>query len=185
MINPVRKCSDGVLSPALTKTVYLPTPRQAGEYFSTGMKKGMTLIELIVIIVVFAIAMPPLMLMLSDTIQKSVWREKYYQGIVFGRDKIEYILSNNFADISICTNPATCPYTDALNGYQRNVTVHYVEPNQSEPPSNCTNGTQKYALDCYKSSSTNYKRIDIDVQEKLTGDLNFSCVVSSGHQPEP
>ena len=184
-MSPVKKCSNEVPAPALAKTVYLPAPRQTAEYFSNRMKKGMTLIELIVIIVVFAIAVPPLMLMLSDTIQKSVWGEKYYQGIVFGRDKMEYILSNDFANIPICTDPATCPYTDALNGYQRNVTVHYIEPNQSEPPSNCTNGTQEYALDCYKSSSANYQRIDIDVQQKLTGNLNFSCVVSSSHQPEP
>jgi hypothetical protein len=143
------------------------------------MRKGINLIEIIIIIVVAGIAIPPLFLSLSDVTQRSTEGELYYQAMLLGRDLMEEILSNSFDNITICTDAASCPYSDTVEGYRRDVIVNWVNPDQS--PSGCLNGTQIYALDCYKGSPTNYKRIDVTVSHNLINDLNFTYIVYSGH----
>ena len=167
-------------------------------------KKGLTLIEVIAVIVTFAIGVPPLIIMISDVTHKAIEGESYYQAIVVGRDLMEEILCKRFderktppwSDV-LGPDPGESSvsdyddiddydgYTDTIKGYQRSVQVHYIDPDSS--PSGCLNGPQSNSLDCYKSDTQNtldYKRIDITVSHRLIGEIYFSCVVSKGHTPK-
>ncbi len=135
-------------------------------------KKGVTLVELIVAIVVLAIAIAPLVVMVADIVRKHAQAETFYKAMVLGRDKMEEILAKEFDDISDETD-------EPIAGYTRTVSVHYVDPDN--PPTSCLNGTQSYSLDCYVSSITDYKRVDVVVHHELIGDLYFSCIVSRSH----
>ena len=134
--------------------------------------KGVTLMELIVAIVVLGVAIAPLLVMVSDVVTKHAQAEIYYRAIVIGRDLMEEVLAKSFDDIVSETK-------EPVPGYPSTISVNYVDPDSS--PTGCTNGIQTYALDCYKSSATDYKRIDITVHNDLIGDLHFSSVVSRSH----
>ena len=145
-------------------------------------RKGINLIELIMVIVILSVAIPPLFLTLADINYRGNRGEIYYQGIILGRDLLEELLSRNFSDINICTNPSTCPYSDTVRGYTREVSIRYIDPDINSPPL-CPDGSS-CPLDNYVSYFTNYKRIDISVSHNLMGELCFSVVVSSSHEPE-
>lgn len=165
-------------------------------------KKGVTLIELIVAIVVFSVAIPPLLTMVSDVVRKHAQGEVTYKATVLGRDLLEEILTKRFDEKTTKTGGEWSTigpdkgetdreryddvddydgFTDEpINGYTERVSVHYVDPDSS--PAACLNGSQTYPLDCYKDDrSLDYKRIDVTVHNDLIGDLHFSFVVSSNH----
>ncbi len=165
------------------------------------LKKGVTLIEIVIIMIIFAIGVPPLLLMISNVTQRTAEGEIYYQGIVLGRDLMEEILCKRFDENGSSpwssvlgpdageTTVASYDdiddydgYTDIINGYTRIVQVHYVDPDSA--PSSCLNGVQTNSLDCYKPDTDNYldyKRIDITVRHRFMEDLYLSCIISKGH----
>lgn len=167
------------------------------------MKKSVTLIELISIIVVAGIAVPPLLGLLADVTKKSVQGEKYYQATVYARDLMEKILSKRFDENTASPWSSTLGpdagettenryddvddynnYNDNTGGFTRKVSVNYIDPDQGEPPTGCNNGTQNYALDCFVSSIKDYKRIDITISHNLISSITISTIVSGTHQPK-
>lgn len=144
------------------------------------MKKGINLIELIIVIVILGIAIAPLLITLADITYRGAKGELFYQAVILGRDKLEDLLSRDFDNINICLNPSICTYSDTVKGYRRDVTVRYVDPDAS-PPS-CNGDT--CPLDNYVSYATDYKRIDVTVSHNLIDTLYFSVIVSSTHEPE-
>ena len=162
-------------------------------------RRGINLIELVLVIVILSISIPPLIGMLADVTKRSTEAELYYKGIVAGRDLMEEILTKRFDEkttktggswSNIGSDPGDTVYDDvddydgfvddSVSGYRREVSVHYVDPDHA--PSGCMNGTQDYPLDCFKDDNTlDYKRIDIKVSHNLISDLYFSCIVSSQH----
>ncbi len=145
------------------------------------MKKGINLIELIIVIVVLGIAIAPLLVTLADLTYRGTQGELLYQAVILGRDKLEDLLSMNFESINLCSDASTCIYSDSVKGYRRDVTVRYVDPDAS-PPS-CDGDS--CPLDNYVSYATNYKRIDVVVSHNLIDTtLYFSTVVCSTHEPD-
>ncbi len=145
------------------------------------MKKGINLIELIIVIVVLAVAVAPLLVTLADLTYRGTQGELLYQAVIVGRDKLEDLLSMNFDDINLCSDAPTCIYSDSVKGYRRDVTVRYVDPDAPPPP--CDG--ESCPLDNYVSYVTNYKRIDVAVFHNLINTtLHFSAVVCSTHAPD-
>jgi len=145
------------------------------------VKKGINLIELIIVIVVLAVAIAPLLVTLADLTYRGTQGELLYQAVIVGRDKLEDLLSMNFDDINLCSDAPTCIYSDSVKGYRRDVTVRYVDPDAPPPP--CDG--ESCPLDNYVSYVTNYKRIDVEVFHNLINTtLHFSAVVCSTHAPD-
>jgi len=145
------------------------------------VKKGINLIELIIVIVVLAVAVAPLLVTLADLTYRGTQGELLYQAVIVGRDKLEDLLSMNFDDINLCSDAPTCIYSDSVKGYRRDVTVRYVDPDAPPPP--CDG--ESCPLDNYVSYVTNYKRIDVAVFHNLINTtLHFSAVVCSTHAPD-
>ena len=145
------------------------------------MKKGINLIELIIVIVVLAVAVAPLLVTLADLTYRGTQGELLYQAVIVGRDKLEDLLSMNFDDINLCYDALSCIYSDSVKGYRRDVTVRYVDPDASAP--SCDGDI--CPLDNYVSYATNYKRIDVAISHNLINNtLHFSAVVCSTHAPD-
>jgi len=124
--------------------------------------KSITLIELVIAIVVFAVAIPPLLGMVSDVVRKHTQGETVYKATVLGRDLLEEILTKRFDEKTTKTGGEwstigpdagetdVSDYDDVddydglneepISGYTREVSVHYVDPDNS--PANCLNGSQ-------------------------------------------
>ena len=169
------------------------------------IRRGVTLIELVVIIVLIGVMVPPLLMMFSDITKMSAQAELISTANALARSLLEEIISKNYdekAYVSGCTsncwsNPlgpdsgeARATYDDVddfdgLNetsisgfpGFSRSATVYYVNPDltAAEPP---------YHLDIVQPDSSNtldYKRIDVTVSHSLVGSMKISTVISRSH----
>lgn len=156
-------------------------------------KKTMTLIELVMVIAVFAVAITPILLLMSSLNQQVVQARLMNSAIVLGRDILEEILSKRYDERTIP------PYTswsshlgpdsgesrnnyddvddfDGLSegsvsgypGFSRRITVCYVDPDNKDLDT-CRRDSQQ----------TNYKRVDVTVHHNLLGDVRFAVIVSS------
>ena len=145
------------------------------------MKKGINLIELIIVIIIIGVAVAPLLITLADITYRGTKTELLYQAVILGRDKLEDLLSMDFDSINLCSDAASCIYSDSVKGYRRDVTVHYVDPDASAPL--CDGDI--CPLDNYVTYATNYKRIDVAASHDLIDTtLHFSAVISSIHEPD-
>jgi len=155
-------------------------------------KKTMTLIELVMVIAVFAVAITPILLLMSSLNQQVVQARLMNSAIVLGRDILEEILSkrydeniippwsshlgrdsgessrNSYDDVDDFTYLQGAHKETSIpgfSGFSRSVNVYYVNPDKD--------------LDTPASQRTNYKRVDVTVHHNLLGDVKFALIVSS------
>ncbi len=152
--------------------------------------RGFTIIELIIVIVVLGIALPPLLFTVSDTLEDNVKVRTIQTASVLGRSLLEEILSKRYDEntSSPWSNPlgpnggeTRATYDDiddfdgftenpisGFTGYSSSVTVYYVNPDTA-------------GLDTAQPDSSNtldYKRIDVTITHAIAGTLRFSTVTS-------
>ncbi len=158
---------------------------------------GMTIIEMVMVIVVLAIAIPPLLNMFSEVGINSVQAEFQNTASLIGQSYMEEIISKKFDETLVNDPLASAPWSDPLGsdggesrssyddvddfdgytedpvanytGFSTSVTVYYVDPDSSD-------------LDTVQpdsSSSLDYKRIDVTVTHSQVGSMSFSLIKSS------
>ena len=163
---------------------------RSSKLAARSSRRGFTIIELVIVIVVLGIAIPPLLYTISDTLTKNVKVRTIQTASVLGRGLMEEILSKRY-DVN-ASSPWSNPLGPAVGetratyndvddfdgftenpisgfpGYSSSVTVYYVDPdttglNTAEPDS---------------SNTLDYKRIDVVIAHPLAGSLKFSTIVS-------
>jgi len=152
-------------------------------------RKSVTLLELIIILVVFALVMPPFLISLNTSTLKLAQAEVMTTSVIVGRSLLEEIISKGFD--ANTTNPWT-PILDfgddneggptnredfddiddyhgftenVGNGFTRTANIYYVDPSIN--------------LDTSQSHVTDYKRVDVTVSHNLMGDTHFAFIMSS------
>lgn len=160
-----------------------PSPVPQGQ-------RGFTIIEMIIVIIVLGIALPPLLFTVGETLEDNVKVRTIQTATVLGRSLQEEILSKRYDEntASPWSNPlgpnggeTRATYDDVddfdgftenpisgFTGYSSSVTVSYVDPDTT-------------GLDTLLSDSNNtldYKRIDVTITHALAGTLRFSGVMS-------
>ena len=153
------------------------------------MKKAFTLIELVMVIAVFAIAITPVLILMANLNQRVIQARLTTSAVILGRDILEEILSKRYDENIIYpwsnhlgpeSGESRSSYDDvddfdglvdtnaSFPGFSRRVNVCYIDPDNR-------------SLDrCLPDSSrTDYKRVDVIVSHNLIGDINFSVIVSS------
>lgn len=164
------------------------------------MKKGITLIELIAVIVVFSLAIPPIILLLYQLRIRGIRAEKLSQANFLARSLMEEVLSKRYDEKTRppWSNPlgpergetSRDEYDDVddfdgfnetsisgFPGFSRSVVVYYVNPDLTTPQ-------PPYHLDIVQPDSSNildYKRVDVSVSHNLVGKIKLSSVVSRSH----
>ena len=151
-------------------------------------KKAITLIEMVAIIAVVGLAIPPLMLMWQDLSYRSARATAISQATFYAQELMEEIKSKDFVDPDDPTNPALGPngetypnfddvddfngctdsrVTTPASGYARSVTIDYVSLNTGTDP------------DSWEASGspTDYKRITVSVSHRF-GDSSLVTIVS-------
>jgi MSHA pilin protein MshD len=158
-------------------------------------RSGFTIIELIIVIAVLGIAIPPLLSSISETLESNIKVRTTQTASILGRGLMEEILSKQY-DLSTSSpwsNPlgagvgeTRATYNDVddfdgfsenpisgFTGYSSSVSVYYVDPDTT-------------GLDTAKPDSSNtldYKRVDVTITHPLTGSLRFSTIVSRSRTP--
>jgi len=149
--------------------------------------RAITLIEMVAVIVVVGLAIPPLMLMWQNVAYSSGRSATISQATFYAQELMEEIKSKEFVDPEDSTNPALGPngetypnfddvddfngHSDSVTGYSRCVTVDYVNLNGSNWGGNCTPDTPTNCTppNCASSDATDYKRIRVLVSHQLGG----------------
>ncbi|MBU0759934.1 MAG: type II secretion system GspH family protein [Candidatus Omnitrophica bacterium] len=155
---------------------------------------GITLIELVLIIVLIGLVVPPLLTVFSDITRRSAQAELISTANALTRSLLEEIVSKKYDEknSSPWSNPLGAdsgetnrdayddvddfdgfsePSVPGFPGFSRSVTVYYVNPDSSN-------------LDTPQPDSCNtldYKRVDVTVNHQLIGDLKMSSIVSRSH----
>ena len=162
--------------------------------------KGITLIEMVVVVVVLSSAIPSLLYMFANITQRSIHAELISTATTLARSTMEEIMSKRYDEnaLSPYSNPLgpeggeAYPNFDDVDdfdgfnqatvtgypGFSRSVVVYYVNPDlaATEPP---------YHLDVIQPDSSNtlkYKRIDVTVSHVLVGAIKLSVIVASTHK---
>ncbi|MBN1793367.1 MAG: hypothetical protein JW844_00205 [Candidatus Omnitrophica bacterium] len=150
--------------------------------------KGVTIVELAIIIMVLALAVPPLMILFAHIGQRSIESEFRMTAYQLAEGLLEEVLSKRFDESSSAPWSATLGpdsgesarsayddvddfdgYTEnpvsGFPGFSRSVTVYYVDPDA-------------FDLDTVRpdSAGTDYKRIDVVVAHSKIGSAKFSSV---------
>lgn len=158
--------------------------------------KGITLIEMVAVIVVVGVSIPPLMLAWQNLGYRSARAEAMSQGTFYAQDLMEEIKSKDFVDLDDPTNTALGPngetypnfddvddfnsYSDNPDtGYNRCVTVDYVALSDSTWGGTCTpsNPTDCNSPSCNPADATDYKRIQVLVSHRFA-DSSLVTIVS-------
>jgi type II secretory pathway pseudopilin PulG len=121
-------------------------------------EKGLTLIEMVVIIVVIGIAIPVLMRMWSDVAIRSADSETVSDATFFAQELMEQIRSKKFVDLDAYNGYLDTP----ANGYTRKVAVNYRYLDTG-------NSTWKDS-----ATATDYKYIKVTVERTKTPGGSFS-----------
>jgi MSHA pilin protein MshD len=153
-------------------------------------QRGLTLMEMVVVILVLGIAMPPLITMMGRVMEENLDVRSIQTASVFGRDLLEEVISKSYDERnnSPWSNPlgpdgsetrATYDDVDDYDGFVENpiagttnfssrVTVYYVDPD----------GVDLDTVQPDSSNTLDYKRIDVTITNAYVGDQQFSTVVS-------
>ena len=158
-------------------------------------RRSLTLIELIAIIVVIGLTIPPILNALNNATIKVAQAEFTTTTAIVGRDLLEEIISKRFDEVDEAPwtpsdefgtgrvdeadETSRDEYDDVddfddlvetnisgFPGFSRSTSVYYVDPDGSD-------------LDTEQAAATNYKRVDVTVTHDLLGDMNFSFIISS------
>lgn len=123
-----------------------------------GLRKGVSLIELVAIMVILGIAVGSLVLTLGGVADKSIFAERTAVATFYAQEKMEELKSKNFANITLGTSAQN------VGGYNRTVTVTYC---------NLTGSIWGYS-----ASETAYKRVFISVARGTDVNATLASVVS-------
>lgn len=171
-------------------------------------KKGITLIEMVTVIVVLAVAIPPLLTMLGDVVWRSARSETIADGTFYAQELIEEVQSKKFDENDALPWTSTSAFgTDAgenrnnkdtfddlddfvgctdsrvivpAAGFTRSVAVEYVTLNGSTWQT-CGTVNCANSTDCANCTSCCYKRVTVSVSgsNKLGSDINLTTLISA------
>lgn len=139
----------------------------------------MTLIELVMVIAVFAVAITPLLLLMSSLNQQVVQARLMNSAIILGQDKLEEILAINYDNIDKFSGVEE-DNIEFYPGFSRKVCVCYADPDGGDIKP-CFNSNDK----CINGGSDKgYKRIDVRIKNRILEGYNiksvrFTLIVSS------
>lgn len=156
--------------------------------FDMTKRKSVTLIELIIILVIFGLVMPPFLLSLNTSTLKVIEAETMITSVIVGRSLLEEIISKRFDEYTDSRTTSSDfgagkedesanredfddiddydGFSESYgNGFNRSVDIYYVDPDVD--------------LDTEQFYITNYKRVDVVVSHSLTVDEHFSFIMSS------
>lgn len=164
-------------------------------------KKGITLIEMVVVIVVLGLSIPALLTMWADVAWRSARSEGIADAAFYAQALMEEIKSKSFDNNT--EFPWSAPlgheagetypnfddaddfnnYTDTpTTGYSRCVTVDYVTLSGTNWTGTCTpsNHTSCAAVNCVSADITDYKRIIVRVwrTDNLVSNVSLVAMVS-------
>lgn len=167
-------------------------------------KKGITLIEMVVMIVVLSVAIPTLLRMWADVAWRSVRSEAMADATFYAQDLLEEIKSKKFDEISVSPRSSTLGsepgesrlgtgnasfddaddynnYSDSpAAGYNRSVTVDYVRLGSGNIWESCGSVNCQNITDCTQCNACCYKRIRVTVgRANLATDVSLATVVSA------
>lgn len=161
--------------------------------------KGITLIEMVAVIVVLGVAIPPLLTMWADVAWRASRSEALADATFYAQELMEEIKSKRFVDPEDPTNTAlgsngeTYPnfddiddfnnYSVSISGYNCCVTVDYLTLNGSVWQGNCNpnNPTTCTPATCVSANATDYKRVIVRVSrsDNLIRDITLITMVSA------
>ncbi|MBU1006299.1 MAG: type II secretion system GspH family protein [Candidatus Omnitrophica bacterium] len=157
-------------------------------------ESGITLIEIVMVMVLIGLVVPPLLGMFSDVTKKSAQAELISTANSLARSLLEEIVSKEYDEngSSPWSNPlgpdsgesSRNNYDDmddfdgfsessisGFPGFSRTAVVYYVNPDDSD-------------LDTPQPDSYNtldYKRVDVVISHSLIGNTTMSSVISRSH----
>ncbi|MCM8824177.1 MAG: hypothetical protein NC822_05850 [Candidatus Omnitrophica bacterium] len=164
------------------------------------VRRSLTLVELIVTIVVFGLAIPVLLVSLSEVTQKLAHAELVFSATILGRGLLEEIISKRFDENTIPPWSSNLGYeslTYGLDGSSWENSSNYGNWDDIDDFNGFTqnnisgfNGFSRSVtvyyvepdnsnLDTPQSTPTNYKRVDVVVSHSLLGNMYFSVILSS------
>ncbi len=169
-------------------------------------KKGITLIEMVTVIVVLAVAIPPLLTMLADVVWRSARSETIADGTFYAQELIEEVQSKKFDEKNALPWTSTFAFgteagenlgnkdtfddvddfvgctdprvTVPAAGFTRSVTVEYVTLNGSTWQT-CGAVNCVNSTNCVNCTSCCYKRVTVSVSgsNKLGSDINLTTLI--------
>lgn len=163
-------------------------------------KKGVTLIEMVSVIVVLGVSIPILLTMWADVAWRSSRSEVISDAIFYAQQLMEEVKSKGYDQNTSppWTNPAnlgpdggeTYPnfndvddfnnYSDTVNRYNRSVSVKYVYLNGNNWDDTCSFTTCQARTDCATCDQCCYKKITVTVSrtDNLVRDITLVTTVS-------
>lgn len=153
-------------------------------------QKGITLIELIVFIIVVAVAVPVIVGPVLSLLKDSTKPERAVTANFLGQKILEVITANDFPTLSSAPDatehlppPPSVEVVTAINnkigslpnGYTKTWDIYYINP--VDPVYDLENE--------YTTAATNYLRIDITVTDPYGRDFNYYSIVTKRKKDNP
>jgi len=164
-------------------------------------KKGITLIEMVSVIVVLGLSIPMLLIMWADVAWRSSRSEVISDAIFYAQQLMEEVKSKRY-DENLNPPPLTDPgnlgadsgevypnfddvddfdnYSDTVNNYNRSVDVRYVYLNGNNWDDTCPFANCQARTDCLTCDQCCYKKITVTVRrsDNLVRDITLITTVS-------
>lgn len=125
-------------------------------------KKGFTLIEVILVMVILAISLPPLCILIVNVVRKNVLTQVQATATALAEGEMEKVTNMRFSGIATTAQTAfSAPFT----AYNYTITVDYVNASDLNTP--------------VVPGPTNYKRVQVMVNNAISGNLTLTTLIAN------
>jgi len=125
-------------------------------------KTSFSLVELIIIIVIAAIAIPGVVFIFHEVSRKSVYDEAMSSAVMLAEGELERVIQKSFSSITDENRDSPVPFGAGFSGYNWQIRVDAV-------PSNLASD----------SGMLQYKQVESRVTNNLIGDISLKTVVTN------
>lgn len=124
-------------------------------------KRGFTLIEVILSVVILAIALTPFSLLVANVIKQNIYSQAQTTAVSLAEGEFERITNMRFSAVA---DEASVAFVAPFTAYTHAAAVDYVDAD---------------ALDTPVVGPTNYKRVQVIVDNAISGTITLTTLVTN------
>jgi len=124
-------------------------------------KKGFTLIETVLVIIVLGIVLTPISILIVNVIGNNVRSQAWATAVALAEGEMERVTASRF---SLVNDEASVSFSAPFNAYTKEIVVDYVAAS---------------ALDTPVGGPTDYKRVQIKVSSAIADTVTLTTLVAN------
>lgn len=124
-------------------------------------KRGFTLVEIVISIVILAVVLTPFTVLVATIVRKNIYSQAQATAVALAEGEIERLTNMRFSAVD---DEASAAFAAPFSAYTHTAAVDYVNAGDLNTP---------------VAGPTNYKRVQITVDNSISGTITLTTLVTN------